>query len=315
MKPYHHLLAIAAICVITLSCKGTANNSAVSEQESAEQATLPDEYTLHAEFADNDDFEGIYDTGTMKVLVTNDMKTYPAETFSYYSYTGSYDGEYYETETYTEHECFISYVDDEYMVFDEAGRQMIEHGITEYELYPYGSYIYGKSEQGWNIYILDKYDSEWNDSSPISKIYFEDCRITLDGALLLAENGDIYLSRTDEGMLILMNLSEEERNTHQEELVAQQRRQLMMLIFANMISAGQNQINQINQMNDIYDTYNVSTRSKEAIEADIAKYKERINYCESHMSDGTAEGIGYRNIIGNYNRMIQEREQELLYAR
>lgn len=312
MKPYHHIFSCLTILAITVSCNSKTNGSSTTQSETAVQETLSDNYALYSDFINNKDFKGIYDTGTIKVLVTDDAKVLPAETFSYYSYTGSYDGEYYETETYTEHECFIAYTGDEYMVFDETGREMIEHGITEYELYPYGSYIYGKSDQGWNVYSLDKYDSEWNDTTPLCKIYFEKCKITLDGALLLDSNGDVYLSRTDEGYMMFMNISEEERNSQQEEMIAQQRQQLMMLIFANIISANQNQIN---QMNNLYDSYNVSTRSEEAIKADIAKYKERINYCESHISDGTAEGMGYRNIIGNYKRMIQEREQELLYAR
>lgn len=201
------------------------------------------------------------------------------------------------------------------MIFDENGSQMLEKGISEYELYPYGSYVYGKTNKGWNVYNLDKYASEANDPSPMCKIYFKNCSMSRDGATLLGFDGDIYLSRTDEGMLCFFNLSEEERErARQEEMDEQElqyRNKLILMLFMNNMMATQSQIN---QMNNIYNSYNSHSRSRDAIERDIAKYQERIEFCESHMNDGIAEGMGYTNIIGNYNRMIQERHQELSYA-
>lgn len=71
---------------------------------------------------------------------------------------------------------------------------------------------------------------------------------------------------------------------------------------------------QYSQMNNLYQNYNVYDRSRETIEAEIRKYEKEEAYCESHLSDGIAVGMGYSGIISKYDNMIEDRRQELMMS-
>lgn len=286
------IVSLFALVLMT-ACKNTgsggANNSRIDNKEEVNNDVLS-EYTSYANFDDSSEWKGIYTKDNLYFLATKKGALVPAQ-----------EWEYNENQT-----CFIAFIDGGYNVISSKGIPMIDKKFEQYELYPYGGYVYGKTTDGWNAYDL----SEDNPESYFT-IDFDDCRATSDG-MILSANGDIYLSRTDEGILMAFNLSEEERKQERLEQEEAMRLQLLALIFMNMNAAS---ASQIQQMNNVYDSYNVSSRSRSQIEADITKYEREKSFCESHKGDGIAEGMGYSSIISNYDRMIQDRQQELQYAK
>lgn len=297
-KKYSWFLVFLFTLITTTSCRNSSsgssevNNSKIGYVAERKIDVLSD-YTPYVNFETSNEYKGIYTRDNSYFLVTKKGALVPTQKWDYES-----DGN---------KACFITFIGGGYRVISQKGVPMINKTFDEYELYPYGTYFFGKTTDGWNAYNLSE-----NDPESMFTIDFEDCRVTSDGMLLLA-NGDVFLSRTDEGELLVFNISEEERKQERLEQEEAERLRLMALIFMNMNAAS---ASQIQQMNNIYsNTYEVYSRPRSQIEADIAKYEREKSFCESHMNDGIAEGMGYSNIISNYNSMIQEREQELRYAR
>ena len=286
-----------------------------NEANDYEHLNVPDGYYVTEEFSGSSELNGIYKKGQSYLLITNEGKAVPAEKYRYISYPKGWVAPWDEDpDAAIQKDCYIAYINGEFMAYDETGAEIIPCGITDYKLYPYGSFLYGKSDNGWNVYDLCKYENGKRYKTPMYKIYFKNCMINADGATLLGQDNKIYLSRTDEGTLCLFEINEYgglEAPGYREKMERQNAYQLLLLMLMNQ-SMTQSQINQIPQ---VYSNYEISSRSRSEIERDIAKYQREINFCESHINDGIAEGMGYSGIISNYNQMIRDCQNELRYAR
>lgn len=238
-------------------------------------------------------------------LVTKNDKVIPTSRHHYYSYDDSDPNLDLTTDKGIYNEYFIFNLNGKFHFIDTDGLDLIPETFYDYKFYPLSSdddIVFGKTEKGWNAY-----DLRFPDHSRFYKFYFTECRETNDGMILLDSNGDVYRVFTDEGWLMTMNLSEEERNQQEEQERIKKNLQLLQMVFL----CQQYQQSQLNNAYNYYENYNISFRDNNKIKAEIDEYKKRIEFCESHMNDGIAEGIGYRSIISSYEDMIRNRQMEM----
>lgn len=310
------LISMTWACFSCGSSSYKPRSSNVTETGTDSEDTFLEGFQTVTSFTQNSNYKGILSDGSSLFLATTNNKLVPCEqfTYNYFPYGEIEDPGDANDENCIKKACYVAIVDGNVKVFDENGNSMLNNGISEYCLYPYGSFLYGKSSNGWNLYTLDKIQSDSNNKSPYFNIYFKDCVITADGAILKGFDDDVFLSRTDEGYMTLTNLSEEERNQAMYQDINEQERinnnlMLLSMIFNSSISSSQ-----AYDVGDYYSGFGASMRSKADIERDIAKYKREIAFCESHQNDGIAEGMGYSGIISNYSNMIEQCERELQFA-
>lgn len=243
----------------------------------------------------------IFGKGNLFYIATNDGLLFPADRWVTPKFDVEEDAKYMEdygwiksSETYG----FITCVGDKFNLINFNGEKVLPEDFDKYVKYPSGKYLWVSVNGKWNAY-----DVTGVKIKKMSNIDFDECMATADG-VLLKFGSDVILAQTDKRNMTFVNISEQER------INEKNRRNLLLL---SMIFSQMNYNNyQYSQMNNLYESYDIYGRSRESIEAEIKKYEKEKAYCESHLNDGIAVGMGYSGIISKYDNMIEDRKQELM---